>query len=303
MSSKGLEKFTADNPWIFELISHFDGKATPIPWGQVGIHSSYVGYMMSNYNAAKSAVNSLALNKVPTSREATQATKDLFDQTKSTWSKASSMGVMVWESLTGGTMAVPYEILATFSASAFLEMEVGFHLHASGVAKGFLKDTEARVGRDLQRGKISEAKAVEIVRNTEKALQDHASSINDGLGAIAYLDRKGYFSTQKALGAPFIALVLGLAAIAAAALAIVSVYQISTVNNLIKEECSKFTDEKLRLACVKELSKKLPSIDFGAITGQLAKWAMIGALVIGSVWFAPIIVRSAMKSRRELKAT
>lgn len=298
----GLEKFTADNPWIFDLISYFDGSTVPIPWGQVGINSSYVGYILPNYNAAKRAIGSLALDKIPTSREATQATKDLFDQTKSTWEKASAMGVMTWESMTGGSMDVPYEILATFSASAFLQMEQGFHLHASGIAKGFLQNAERRVAQDLARGKISKTEAVSIIRGTEQALQNHASTINEGLGAIAYLDKKGFFNTQKALGAPVIALVLGLAAIAAAALCIVAVYQIATVNSVIREECSKFEDEKLRLACIQEMSKKLPNIDFTAITGQLAKWAMIGLLIVGGVYLAPVVVRSMMGARKELKA-
>ena len=306
MSQAGLDKFTADNPWIFDLISYFDGEGLPIPWNTTAIGSGYVQYMIPNYNAAKRAINSLNLSKIPTSREATAAAKALFDQTRSTWDKMSDVGVMVWESTTGGTMDVPYEILATFSATAFLQMELGFHLPSSGIAQEYLRDTEQKVARELQSGRITEAQAVETIRNNEKALQDHASTINEGLSAIAYLDREGFFNSQKSLGAiPILGVVLGLAAIAAAALVIVSVYQISTVNSIITKECSKFQNEKYRLACITEVSKKLPSIDFSEITGQLAKWLTIGVLVAGGVYFGPLIARryfSEVRTRRELKA-
>lgn len=212
------------------------------------------------------------------------------------------MGVMAWESLTGGTMDVPYEILATFSVSAFFELERGYHLHASGIAAQYLKETEIKVASTLSNGKISQQQAVQLVKDAEKALQDHASTINKGLGAVAYLDQKGFFNSQKALGFPLVALVLGLSAIAAAALVIVSVYQISVVNGIIQKECSKFQDEKMRLACIQEMSRKLPSIDFSAITGQVAKWVMIGLLAVGGVYFAPTVVRSLLGARKELKA-
>lgn len=303
MSQAGLEKFTADNPWIFELISHYDGTTSKIPWGSVSINGDYVRYMLPTYNSASNAITSLKLDHMPTSKEATQATKELFDQTKGTWSKLSSMGAVAWESAFGG-MPVVYEVLSTFSVSAFFELKAGFDLHASGVAKGYLKDTELRVGAAMRAGKISESEAVNVVRNTEQSLRDHANMIQEGLGAIAYLDRKGWFDTQKlsGLGAAPVAMILGLVAIAAAALVIVAVYQISTVNDLIKEECTKFQDEKLRLACISELSKSFPKIDFGEITGQLAKWLVIGALVAGSVYFLPVITRSVLKAQKELKA-
>lgn len=303
MSEAGLEKFTADNPWIFDLISYFDEDTPQIPWSTVGISGSYVRYMVPTYQSAERAILSLNLERIPTSKEATAATKELFDQTKGTWSKISSMGTIAWESAFGG-MPVIYEVLATFSASAFLQLKEGFDLHASGIAAGYLKDTELRVQQSLRAGKISQSEATTILRNTESALKNHATTVQEGLGALAYLDQKGWFKTQKlqGLGAlPIVGMVLGIVAIAAAALAIVAVYQISTVNSLIREECSKFQDEKLRLACISELSKALPQIDFGAITGQIAKWVVLGLLVAGGVFFAPALVRSAMGARRELK--
>jgi hypothetical protein len=304
MSEAGLEKFTADNPWIFDLISYFDGDTPQIPWGSVSINGSYTRYMIPTYQSAEKAILSLNLEKVPTSREATQATKELFDQTRGTWDKISSMGMIAWESAFGG-MPVVREVLATFSASAFLQLKQGFDLHASGIAKEYLRDTELRVAQRLQSGDITRNEAVSIIKNTEQALQNHATTIQEGLGALAYMDKEGWFETQQlnGLGAvPILGAVLGIVAIAAAALVIVAVYQISTVNSLIREECSKFQDEKYRLACMSEMSKALPQIDFGAITGQITKWIVLGLLVAGGVYFAPVIARSAMGARRELKA-
>src|SRR5690606_3901879 len=303
MSQAGLEKFTADNPWIFELISHYDGTTSKIPWGSVSINGDYVRYMLPTYNSASNAITSLKLDHMPTSKEATQATKELFDQTKGTWSKLSSMGAVAWESAFGG-MPVVYEVLSTFSVSAFFELKAGFDLHASGVAKGYLKDTELRVGAAMRAGKISESEAVNVVRNTEQSLRDHANMIQEGLGAIAYLDRKGWFDTQKlsGLGAAPVAMILGLVAIAAAALVIVAVYQISTVNDIIKEKCTKINAEKLSQECSSEVAKGIPKSDVGDITDQLAKWLVIGAIVAGSVYFLPVITRSVLKAQKELKA-
>jgi hypothetical protein len=90
-------------------------------------------------------------------------------------------------------------------------------------------------------------------------------------------------------------------AIAAAALTIVSIYQISTVNKIISEQCSTFSDEKLRQQCISDALDKLPSIDFSAISGQLFKWLVIGGLVAGGVIFMPTVARSLLKTRKELK--
>jgi len=306
---KGLDKFTADNPWIFDLISEFDGESVPIPWGHVGIGSAYVQYMLPVYNKARAAVSSLDFSPEATSSaEATAAAKALFDQTKSTWSKIQSVGTMAWESILGEGMDVPYEILAVFSGTAFLQMEYGFHLHASGVAKSYLKDVETKVARSLQSGEISQAEAINIVRNTEQALQNHASTINDGLSAISYLDREGFFDTQKrAVGAvsSAVVVVLGLAAIAAAALTIVAVYQISIINSVISEQCPKFEDESKRLDCMKTALEQMPKIDFGAITGQLGKWLAITGIALGAFYLAPAVigrsVREAHKTRQTSK--
>lgn len=305
---RDLQKFQTSNPWIFDLIKSFAGHGSPIPWGQsASVRGGYVGYMSSPYQAAESAVSQLDFSvEATTSREATQAAKQLFDQTKDFWDKAQSMGSIAWETFTGGGVEVAQEAFAVFLGTAFEHLKIGYQLHASGIAVAFLRDAELRVSKEVQKGKVSQVEAVGIISSAEKALQLHASSINDGMSAIAYLNRNGWLESQKKssvqgiFGGPVL-VILGIVAIAAAALTIVAVYQIMTVNKVITEQCAKFSDERLRSACISEALRKLPHIDFGAITGQFMKWLVIGALVVGGVVFLPTVVRSTVGGVRALK--
>lgn len=301
----GLQKFTADNPWIFQLIKYFDGETMPIPWGQVGIRSNYLQYMASTYNNASMVVGQLDFSPAATtSEQATQAAKQMFDQSKGFWEKATASGSIAWEAFSGGGMVVFAEALSVFVGTAFLQMQKGYNLHTSGVVTAFLQQTDEKVAQLVRSGQITQEKGVQILRDTELALQRHATSLNEGFSAINYMNKKGLFDSQKKATGDFGAsalvamTIVGVALIAAIALAFVSCYQTSAMTTLIEEQCSKYTNERLRLACTKAATEKIPKIDFGEIAGQFSKYLMYGLLLVGAVYFAPTIVKKLSEARK-----
>jgi len=308
-----VQKFQNDNPWIFDLIGYFN-EAPEIPWGHVGVRSDYLSYLFGSYDKARVAYDSLDFRpEAVSSKEATEAAKRMFDQTKGFWDKAQAAGSIAWETFSGGGMDVVADVLVVFVGTSFKHLEYGYNLHVSGAARELLKTTEQRVSEQIRRGQISRQKGLQLIGDTEKALQYHASSVKDGLAAIGYLDSKGFLNSAKraanglgALGGAVIS-ILGIAAIAAAALVIVAMYQISTVNKIIAEQCSTFRDEKARLACTKAALERLPQWDMAAIAGSLIKWLVLGGLAVGAVVFLPTIARSVFRSRavirKELRTT
>lgn len=297
-------KFREDNPWIFDLINYFN-ESSPIPWGQIGVRQDYSRYLWTPFSQARAAYNSLDFRpEAVSSKEATESAKVMFDQTKGFWDKAQAAGGIAWETFSGGGMDVVADVLVVFVGTSFKHLEYGYNLHVSGAVQEFLKTTEAKVSRAVSAGKISQSKGVQIITDAEKALQQHASNVKEGLAAIAYLDKKGWLNAAKhGTGAVFsgaVITILGVAAIAAAAMVIVAMYQISTVNKIIAEQCSTYTDEKARLACTKSALEKLPTWDMAAITGNIMKWLVFGGLAIAVVAFLPFVTKQTIGAGREL---
>jgi hypothetical protein len=302
-----VESFRIDNPWIFDLINYFEG-AAPIPWGQVGVRSNYQSYMYGPYDQALRAFTALDFRpEAISSHAATDAAKQMFDSTKGFWDKTKSAGTIAWETFSGGGMNVVADVLVIFVGTAFKHLEYGYNLHVSGAATAFLRTVEARMAKEVQGKRITQDRAVLLISNAEKALQYHASAVRDGLLAIGNLDRNGYLDRAKqsrsgvgALPAGVIA-ILGVAAIAAAAMVIVAMYQISTVNKIIAEQCSTFTDQKARLACTESALSKLPTWDMAAIAGGITKALVFGGLVVLGVMFAPFLVRQVFGVARTIQ--
>jgi len=296
-----LAKFQADNPWIYSLIEYFYPHFTQINWSAMtaGIKDNYVAnYLVPSYSLAKATMNSIELSPTAiSSAEATRSAKILFDETRGLYDRTVSAGKIGWELLRADdSMRVVGEVLRTFVVASYAQAEASFQLHNSGAVRAFADSVTARINAAVAANSMTYADGELLAARVEKTLQEHASATQSALRAISWLDDQGYLDgvKKKPLGEIGTAtiIVISIAAIAAVATVIVCAIQISAVNEMIAEECSKFKDEAQRVACIKAASSNMPKINAGDIVGNMMPWLVGGGLIMAGVYFLPVIVRS-----------
>lgn len=308
---QSLAKFQSNNPWIYQVAGYFSPHFKPIPWEylQAGLKDNYVqSYLVPSYALAKSTMNSIDLKPTEISSEqATQAAKILFDDTKGLYDRTVAAGKVGWEIFrSDDSMQVVGEVLRVFVVSSFAQAEQAFKIHHSGAALSFAQSVATRINSAVQAGRMSYEDGQLLIMRVEKTLQEHAQAANSALRAISWLDDQGYLAKVKkgAVGAiPIgVAILLGIAAIAAVATIVICAVQITAVNELIKEECSKISDDKQRVACIQSVSSHLPQIDAGGMVSGAMKWVVFGGLAVLGVYFAPVVVRSLKAAVKEARA-
>jgi hypothetical protein len=97
--------------------------------------------------------------------------------------------------------------------------------------------------------------------------------------------------------------VIAVAAVAVIALIIwglLSLKDVSAKNKLLENLCLGTKDASVQQDCIKAAADSKPNLPvFGNIDwGALGKWAMIGGLIVGGVYFAPTIVGKLFQARK-----
>jgi len=251
-------------------------------------------YMGPAWEAAKAVIDTLEFDDIEWD---SSAALEAFSKMKAASSRVEGGVVQAIQAnaLTLGYEVMQFDVLTLkmYILDVYLTALNGFNYHGHWLPQTW-----------ISQGATSEAEMEQRQRDG----MDHATLVITMFETIVKLDKfhildpikKG--GAQAGLGiAPVLLVVLAVGAVAGIALlmwGLASLVDVSQKNKILEKICLKTNDATVLKRCVEAAEKSSFQPDFGAMMSGVTKWLVAGGLVVGAVYFAPLIVTKLSQARK-----